>query len=257
MFRNALRLRAMSEVEKLPSLFLGSSSEGLEIASALQDEISGFCDVDRWDQGALPPSGNPLFSLIENANTYDFAVLVATPDDSTISRGEKVESVRDNIVFEFGLFAGLLGLERTYLLATSSAKLPSDLLGLTRLAYRENANGNVRASVNQAANQIRKQIKTLGRRDPSAVRSPRPSSPDGLDKEIALLIANAESQGWKVKTNNEVNLRLMSPRGTKHVLSKTKPQQTREALRDFASELKADGLRVNRALTRSSDKSPY
>lgn len=247
----------MSDVERLPSLFLGSSSEGLEIASALQVEVSRFCNVDRWDQGALEPSGNALSSLIGKANSYDFAVLLATPDDSTISRGAKIESVRDNIVFEFGLFTGLLGLERTYLLATSSAKLPSDLLGLTRLAYREDANGNVRASVNEAAHQIRTQIKKLGLRDQIVVSSTRHNSSESLDKEIALLIANAESQGWKVKTNNEVNFRLVSPRGAKHVLSKTKPQQTREALRDFASELKADGLRVNRALTRPSDKSPY
>lgn len=249
----------MSDVERLPSLFLGSSSEGLEIASALQDEISRFCDVDRWDQGAIAPSGSALLSLIENADSYDFAVLVATPDDSTISRGEKVESVRDNIVFEFGLFAGLLGLKRTYLLATSSAKLPSDLLGLTRLAYRENTKGNVRASVNEAGNQIRSQIKRLGFRSQEMPRATGSTAEEGLDKEIALLISNAMSQGWKVKTNNETTLRLQSPRQKKtvHTLSKGRPAHTRVDLRAFARQLKADGLRINSILVRPEGESPY
>lgn len=247
----------MSDVERLPSLFLGSSSEGLEIASALQDEISRFCDVDRWDQGAITPSGSALSSLIENAESYDFAVLIATPDDSTTSRGEKVESVRDNIVFEFGLFAGLIGLDRTYLLATSSAKLPSDLLGLTRLAYRENSRGNVRASVNEAANQIRGQIKKLSFHDRSMARPPLSNASESLDKEIALLVSNAKSQGWKVKTNSETTLRLASPRNTVHTLSKGRPEHTRCSLRSYARKLKADGLRLNGILVRPEDSSPY
>ena len=42
--------------------------------------------------------GYTLDSLIATAASVDFAVLVATPDDTTVSRGEATPSARDNIV---------------------------------------------------------------------------------------------------------------------------------------------------------------
>jgi hypothetical protein len=44
-------------------------------------------------------------------------------------------SPRDNVVFEAGLFGGVLGMRRTFILHASGAKLPTDLLGLTCVRY--------------------------------------------------------------------------------------------------------------------------
>jgi hypothetical protein len=41
------------------------------------------------------------------------------------------------VVFEAGLFGGVLGMRRTFILHASGAKLPSDLLGLTCIRYGE------------------------------------------------------------------------------------------------------------------------
>ena len=46
-------------------------------------------------------------------------------------------SPRDNVVFEAGLFGGVLGMRRTFILHSKAAKLPSDLLGLTAVRYGE------------------------------------------------------------------------------------------------------------------------
>src|SRR3546814_848456 len=143
-----------------PRLFLGSSKEGREIARALQTELGDHIQVDRWDQSVFEPSGYTLDSLIAKARGVDFAVLVATPDDTTESRGERQTSARDNIVLEFGLFAGALGRERTFLLATGDLKLPTDVLGLTRLPYR--AQQNLRAAVTEAAVQVEERVRSLG-----------------------------------------------------------------------------------------------
>jgi len=62
--------------------------------------------------------------------------------------------VRDNVLLEFGLFIGALGRQRAYPLATSDVKLPTDVLGLTRLPYRVRADNNPRAAVNEAVLQI-------------------------------------------------------------------------------------------------------
>lgn len=43
-----------------PALFLGSSSEGREVARNLQAELGDACEVVRWDQGVF---GHPVTPL--------------------------------------------------------------------------------------------------------------------------------------------------------------------------------------------------
>lgn len=242
----------------LPRLFLGSSSEGREIARNLQAELGGAVEVVRWDQSVFEPGGYTLDSLIGTAASVDFAVLVATPDDTTASRGETTPSARDNVVLEFGLFAGLLGRNRTYLLATGDLKLPTDVLGLTHLVFRQRSDGNLRAALSDAALQIEERVRSLGR----LARKDAPSSAQGvrsgLDREIDLLCASAVAQGWTVKKNDATTLRLAAPSGRAiHTLTKRTPDATRADLRRFAAELRAAGLRVNSAVRRPVEDSPY
>ena len=238
-------------------LFIGSSSEGHDIARNLQEELHGICEVVRWDQNVFEPSGFTLPSLLAATKDVDFSVLVATPDDMTISRGVEEVSVRDNIVLEFGLFVGALGLERTYLLATGDAKMPSDLFGLTRLPYRVQSNGNIRAALNGAVLQIQNQIYKLGPLQRGSAPHTARAASFGLESEISLLCANAEAQGWTIRTNNMTTLRLRSPGGQTYALSKSQPEKTRADLRAFASKLKAGGLRVNQSILRSVHQSPF
>lgn len=240
-------------------LFIGSSSEGLNVARHLQKELeqNNICEVERWDQGVFDASEYALDSLLEVAQRVDFAVLVASPDDMTTSRGTTESSVRDNIVLEFGLFAGALGRQRTFLLATGLVRLPTDVLGITRLPYRERADGNLLAAVNGAALEIEKQVKRRGPRllaNPSENRS---SVRAILDREISQLCINARAQGWTVKNNSATTLRLVPPgRKTAHTLTKSSPERTRIELRGFARELRAAGLRVNSAIRRPVEESP-
>lgn len=232
------------------------------MARNLQAELEALsvCEVERWDQNVFEPSGYALDSLLDVAGRVDFAVLVASPDDVTVSRDVQLPSVRDNVVLEFGLFAGALGRERTFLLATgdSSLKLPTDVLGLTRLPFRIRSDSNLRAAVNEAALQIERQVERRGRRDRAAATPGSIGSEQAaLDRELDLLCANAEMQGWTVKANSRTTLRLRSPRGKTHTLAKGKPPATREQLRRFASQLRADGLRVNSSVRRPVEESPF
>jgi hypothetical protein len=219
---------------------------------------SHVVEVVRWDHSVFQPGGYALDSLISTAATVDFAVLVATPDDTTASRGETEASPRDNVVLEFGLFAGALGRERTYLLATGPLRLPTDVLGLTRLQYRQRADGDLRAAVSDAALQVEERVRSLGRLvrdtgDGSAAGNGR--SP--LDREVDLLCDNAVAQGWAVKTNSPTTLRLVSPNGRVVTMAKGRPEATRAELRRFAAELRAAGLRVNSGVRRPVDQSPF
>lgn len=243
-------------------LFIGSSSEGLPVAHHLQAvlEQRSICEVECWDQNVFEPSRYALESLLQVSARVDFAVLVASPDDVTASRGAEGASVRDNIVLEYGLFTGALGRERTYLLATGDRdlKLPTDTLGLTRLPYRPRTDGNLRAAVNDAALQIQQQVQRQGHHARAAMAPGGAGARQGaLDREIDLLCANAVAQGWTVKANSATTLRLRSPRGKVLTLSKGQSDVTRANLRRFAAELRAAGLRVNSSVRRPVEESPF
>jgi hypothetical protein len=238
-------------------VFIGSSSEGRDVARNLQAELAGICEVERWDQSVFEPGGYSLDSLLAVAGRVDFAVMVASPDDTVVSRGVQSPTARDNIILEFGLFAGVLGRQRVYLLQTDGLKLPTDVLGVTRLPYRPQSNGNQRAAVNDAALQIQERIRTLGALSRGGATGDFDTYASGLEQEISLLCANAVAQGWTVKANSPTTLRLRSPKGKSFALSKAQPAATRLQLRRFAAELAAGGLRVNQSVRRPIAESPF
>ncbi|HRY10688.1 MAG TPA: nucleotide-binding protein [Candidatus Nanopelagicales bacterium] len=238
-------------------VFIGSSTEGGGVAQALRLELLKVCEPVLWSQDVFEPGGYTLDSLIEEAKRCDFAVLVATPDDGRESRGSSTRVPRDNIVLEFGLFAGILGRQRTFLLATGGAQLPSDTLGLTRLAYHDEQT-NPRTAVAEAAAQVGGRIEALGRVERlGGSATGATSRGDGaLQAELEKLIHNATSQGWTAK-NSPTALRLRSPKGKTFTLTKTTPEGVRAQLRPFAAEVRASGLRVSNAVRRPPDESPF
>jgi hypothetical protein len=64
------------------------------------------------------------------------------------------------VVFEAGLFGGVLGMRRTFILHASGSKLPSDLLGLTCVRYGEATTAAEMRVVNQ---KLRNAIESEGR----------------------------------------------------------------------------------------------
>lgn len=148
-----------------PTVFIGSSREGIDIAKAVQLNLDELCEATIWSQGVFGLGEGSLESLVNNLDDYDFAVLVLTPDDLIHSRGKTKKSPRDNVLLEIGLFIGHLGRNRTFMIYDRSAsiKLPSDLAGVTLASYHPHRNNNFEASVGAACTKIEKAIKALGR----------------------------------------------------------------------------------------------
>src|SRR5215470_7285769 len=132
-----------------PALFVGSSSEGQQIADAVQVVLDPVCEVELWTQGAFGLTQGTLESLIIASSRFDFAVLVLTADDLTVSRGAQKAAARDNVLFELGLFIGSLGRDRTFMLydRTNPPTLPSDLAGITAAHFAPHASGNLEAAL--------------------------------------------------------------------------------------------------------------
>ena len=138
-------------------MFIGSSSEAKTIAYALQENLEGDADVTVWDQDLFRSSRYIVESLEAVLHTFDYALFVLSGDDVTTIRGTSQDSVRDNVLFECGLFIGRLGRERClFLIARSdSLHLPSDLAGLQPLTYESTRTDNLNAALGPACNKIR------------------------------------------------------------------------------------------------------
>ena len=147
--------------QRLPRLFIGSSSEGKKVADAVGELLADDADVLVWPD-AFQLGETFTGSLFEQLDRSDFSVLIMTPDDITKSRRVESPSPRDNVVFEFGLFVGRIGLNRCCGVHPQGVKIPSDLWGVTTGTYRPENSQGLTAAVRPACNKIRKRIETLG-----------------------------------------------------------------------------------------------
>jgi predicted nucleotide-binding protein len=113
-------------------VFLGSSSEAKIMMRSLEVELSdrGFIPVP-W-QGSFGLARNTLDELWRLAHEVDFAVFVWAADSILEDRGRLTWATRDNVIYEAGLFAGVLSPKRVFLVVEAGAdiKIPSDYLGV-------------------------------------------------------------------------------------------------------------------------------
>ena len=142
-----------------PRIFLGSSGQQAELLDALTRGLEDVADVEPWTT-TFNPGTSTLQRLVDLTHEVDFAAFIFAQDDWT-SHGEAPgqASPRDNVVFEAGLFGGVLGMRRTFILHANGAKLPSDLLGLTCVRYAETTPAEVK-EINQ---KLRHATETEGR----------------------------------------------------------------------------------------------
>src|ERR1041384_2443073 len=129
-----------------PRIFLGSSGKQEKLLQALTRGLADVAHVVPWTT-SFNPGTSTLERLLELTHEVDFAAFIFAQDDWTAANvsapprpgaaaGPAARaSPRDNVVFEAGLFGGVLGMRRTFILHASGAKLPSDLLGLTCVLY--------------------------------------------------------------------------------------------------------------------------
>jgi hypothetical protein len=149
-----------------PRIFLGSSGQQEKLLQALTRGLSDIARVEPW-MTSFNPGTSTLERLLELTKEVDFAAFVFAQDDWTTKSapsasepGPGQASPRDNVVFEAGLFGGVLGMRRTFILHASGAKLPTDLLGLTCVRY---AGAMTPAEIRTINQKIRKAIESEGR----------------------------------------------------------------------------------------------
>jgi len=148
-----------------PRIFLGSSGKQAALVQALTRGLKDVAHVDPWTT-SFNPGTTTLERLVELAHEVDFAAFAFAQDDWTAVNTSATPppdsgqaAPRDNVVFEAGLFGGVLGMRRTFILHARGSKLPTDLLGLTSIRYDDVTAAETRV----VCQKLRKAIEDEGR----------------------------------------------------------------------------------------------
>lgn len=142
-----------------PRIFIGSSGEGLKVAEYVKHKLQkAEFEVFLWTDDIFKANSSVLETLLKEASLFDFGIMVATKDDFTIKKDKEFDTARDNVVFEFGLFLGRLGTNRSFVIQEKGTELPSDLYGITvpRFEMSDNLNSNYELNT-----EIDKIVKTI------------------------------------------------------------------------------------------------
>lgn len=135
-------------------LFIGSSSEEIELAKAAKVLLERDFDVSiwnekLWDNAVFRLNESFLSDLLKASLKYDFGILIGTQDDKVEIRGTEVMKPRDNVLFELGLFTGRLGMSKCAFLIDKKIDILSDFSGVSLARFSKGDGASFDAAVEQ------------------------------------------------------------------------------------------------------------
>jgi hypothetical protein len=153
-----------TDPELIPQVFIGSSAEALSLARRIGEELENGkeLEVRVWDKNVLRPGQTLLEGLLRLVSLFDFVVLLLSADDFVKSKEKKGHAPRDNVIFELGMFMGVLGQRRAFPVIapdrSGRLKLPTDIDGLLYTKLTTDDINNPACFAEKIA-EIREQIK--------------------------------------------------------------------------------------------------
>jgi predicted nucleotide-binding protein len=81
-----------------PTLFIGSSNKGLDVARALGSNLDDEADILIWSDHIFAANQYSLDSLLRSLDTIDYAILIITLDDLISQRSGSATTPRDNLL---------------------------------------------------------------------------------------------------------------------------------------------------------------
>ena len=128
------------------NIVIFSSGNQQETISKLANKLeSKSCNCILWTDLFTRKNNDAKYALLpillKKIPTFDFAIILATPDDSVhrFRNGvvETFHSMRDNVIFEIGLCVMALGANRTMILQGEGVRLFDDLIGIEGINNNE------------------------------------------------------------------------------------------------------------------------
>lgn len=139
--QNIIPIRLSEKVEEIKmerkKIFIGSSKESESCMTTIAALIDSLGSESRpWNSLTNPVfvAGNyTLDSLLEVADDVDGAIFIFSADDKTwyTKHLKEENTVRDNVLLEYGLFCGKKGRKKVAFVCKNNPRIASDLLGIT------------------------------------------------------------------------------------------------------------------------------
>jgi hypothetical protein len=130
-------------------VFLASSTEAFEELNEVANWLEELGHEPLpWDMPSLfLPGDNTFLRLIEISKQVDAAVFIFSEDDTVWYRADTVPQPRDNVLIEYGLFAGVLGQNRAIICRKGTPKSATDLYGIIVVDISEGKKQGARLKV--------------------------------------------------------------------------------------------------------------
>ena len=125
---------------KKNNIVIFSSGDQRQTITKLSEKLEcNMCKCTLWTNLFTRKNNNVKYALLptllKKIPTFDFAIILATPDDAVYRARngfvENFHSMRDNVIFEIGLCVMALGTNRTIILQDENVRLFDDLIGVS------------------------------------------------------------------------------------------------------------------------------
>lgn len=145
-------------------IFIGCSTEALDIAYAIQSELisrsKDYLPVI-WKQNVIKNGDTTVPALIKEISGCRFAIFIFNKDDKTVSRRKAKATARDNVIFEYGLAVGILGKESCFIFKAASVELPSDFNGMSVSIFESDILAdNIQAGIGSCITEFENAVKS-------------------------------------------------------------------------------------------------
>ncbi len=150
-----------NRADSKPTIFIASSGKSKAIAEAIKLNFDDEADVDIWTENIFKLNEGTLETLMNRASYYDFFIAVFAGDDTATIDSKATNITRDNVIFEFGLFLGRIGLDRTFFVLEDGVKLFSDWNGITTTTFVRQ--DNLMAALTESCAKIREKMEIAER----------------------------------------------------------------------------------------------
>lgn len=95
--------------------------------------------INWWEHAAFRKNQTLIQNLIDVFLSCDAGLFLFSEDDLlSIQNGEEIKIPRDNVIFEYGLFTGIHGKEKSVILRLGEPRLPVDLSGVLYIQLKYN-----------------------------------------------------------------------------------------------------------------------
>ena len=239
-------------------VFIGSSSEAADKTNPEKNILLKVAGILR-NAGVEPLPWNKKPSIfkagmttIENLEEIVereqimASVFIYSEDDKTWFRGEIQNVPRDNVVFEHGLFTGILGRKKAITIKVGNVKIPSDLHGLTCIDYSKNPE-HAELDIMQWVSDLQsmRQVKVCKDEIDSAINQEektqeKETSTLGKDNSLVEFISIQQGTYYRMIDNKEVRINN-SFAISKHLITQS---VYNTVMRDNPSNFKGDTLPI-------------